>query len=946
MNYFRLSIVFVLAACTQLFAAQYTVSSVDDFHALTLSPGDEVIWANGNYSDDESIRFEANGTAASPITLRAETPGGVIFNGGMTMLIGGDYVIVDGFYWSGGAGQNNHIQFRRGEVYANYSTIRNCAINDLTASGTDKHRWIVLYGTNNTVENCSFVNKRSPGALVLVELEYNDASSPVGHQIRNNYFFNYEYRDPDTTHSGDSETIRIGESENQAKSASVLVENNYFQACDGENEIITNKSANNTYLHNTFRNCHGSLVLRHGANAWVEGNFFLGENKVSSGGIRVSDSFHTIINNYFQGLNNDEDIWNNAITLVGGSDPTGGTNNGYQKVDGILVAYNTIYNCDDPLFYNDRSSYDPRGVFAYNLLHSTSTDIVGGDISGTGQGMTYAGNMVNGSPIGISDSGFSIVSPDFGLDGEIYKPSSSSLVSGAGGSNYSSEVNFDLEGRTRPESNMDVGAHEVSGGRGNATYAPHTNDDVRGLVGASFLDAAGVFVGNSGVGFLTVSSVSEFSHLAGNATISVSSNAAWSAVDDAAWISISPSSGNGNGAVSVSVSENTSSSARTGSVTFSTSTLTRTVTVDQRGFVEPVFVASVTLSPATVTISEGGSVQLTAEVAPVDAIDQSVVYSSSDPAVATVNSEGGVAGVSAGTAIITVTTNDGSFSDTSEITVNEISSFTNLALNKPVTGYEPQAANSLSNLTDGDATNRWSADNYPQPATIDLGAVYSLERSELVTYNDRAYQYTIEVATELAGPYTEVVDRTENTTVGLEDSPIEDLLNSVVGRFVRITVTGANIYTGPWTSLSEFRVFGEAVPSIPGYQQWLSDHPALAQVAPGQDSDGDGIANILEYIFQRDPFSVDQDLGILGEKTGQGYQLSFNRFSESAQDTIQTLQYSSDLKNWESIDFTNDASAEVSIETNGATDIVTIVIPDTEISNEKLFWIVSAEVGL
>ncbi|MDB4436237.1 Ig-like domain-containing protein, partial [Akkermansiaceae bacterium] len=618
----------------------------------------------------------------------------------------------------------------------------------------------------------------------------------------------------------------------------------------------------------------------------------------------------------------------------------------YQKVDGILVAYNTIYNCDDPLFYNDRSSYDPTGVFAYNLLHSTSTDIVGGDISGTGQGMAYAGNMVNGSPIGVTGSGFSTVNPDFEVDGEIYKPSSSSPMSGAGESNYSAEVNFDLEGLARPDSDMDVGAHEVSGGSGNATYTPHTNDDVRGLVGASFLDADGVFVGNSGVGFLTVSSVPEFSHLAASATISVSSNAAWSAVDDADWISISPSSGNGNGSVYVAVTENTSGSARSGSATISTNTLTRTVTVDQRGFVEPFFVTSVTISPSTATILEGGSVQLTAAVVPEDATDQSVAYSSSDPAVATVDSDGKVTGVSAGSATLTVTTNDGSYTDTCIISVNAISSFTNLALNKPVTGDAPQAENPLSNLTDGDATNRWSAENYPQPATIDLGAVYSLERSELVTYNDRAYQYTIQVATELAGPYAEVVDRTENAIPGLEDSPIEDMLNSVSGRYVRITVIGANVYTGAWTSLSEFRIFGEAVPSIPGYQQWLSDYPALTQTDPAQDSDGDGLANILEYIFQRDPFSADQELGILGEKINGGYQLSFDRASESAQDTIQILQYSSDLENWESLDFTTDESSEVNVETNDASDTVTIVIPGAEISDEKLFWKVSAELGL
>ncbi|MGD9418586.1 MAG: chondroitinase-B domain-containing protein [Verrucomicrobiota bacterium JB025] len=578
----------MLAASTRIIGAQHFVSSADEFHSLTLSAGDEVIWANGTYSDDDNINFSGDGTASNPITLRAETPGEVVFTGGMTMTIPGDHVVVDGFYWSGGDGRNNHIQFRNNTDYANHSTIRNCGINDLTASGTDKHRWIVLYGTNNTVENCSFVNKRSPGALILVELDYHDAATPVGHTIRNNYFYNYEYRDPESTHSGDSETIRIGSSSDQAKSASTVVENNYFQACDGENEIITNKSTDNSYLHNTFRNCHGSLVLRHGANARVEGNFFLGENKVGSGGIRVSDSFHTIINNYFQDLNNADDKWNNAITLVGGSDETGGTSNGYQKVDGILVAFNTVYHCDDPLFYNDRSSYDPTGVFAYNLLHSTSSDAVGGDISGTGQGMSYVGNMVSVSDIGITDPGFAMVSPGFVADGEIHRPSSSSPVSGAAGSDYSSMVDFDIEGKTRPDSDMDVGAHEVSGGVGSAAHAPHTDDDVRTLVGAGFLNAAGEYVGDSGVGTLSVGSPPEFPHLAGSVAISVSCDVVWSAVEEEDWISIAPSSGTGNGSVTISVTENTSGSGRSGTITFTTESLTRSVTVTQSAYVEPV----------------------------------------------------------------------------------------------------------------------------------------------------------------------------------------------------------------------------------------------------------------------------------------------------------------------------------------------------------------------
>lgn len=241
-------------------------------------------------------------------------------------------------------------------------------------------------------------------------------------------------------------------------------------------------------MYNTFRSCRGSLVLRHGANAWVEGNSFLGEGKENSGGIRVTDSYHTIINNYMQGLSNSDNIWNNGITLVGGSAASGGSSSDYQKVDGVLIAFNTIYESDDPIFYNDRSSYDPTGTIAYNLVYSTKGDIVSGDISGTGQGMDYVGNVFGGSNIGIT-GGFTEGDPDFSASGEIYKPSSTGIAANAAGGDYNSKVYLDLEGRIRPSSNMDVGAFEISGGSGSAINAAITDSEVGNGVGACFLDA-------------------------------------------------------------------------------------------------------------------------------------------------------------------------------------------------------------------------------------------------------------------------------------------------------------------------------------------------------------------------------------------------------------------------------------------------------------------------
>jgi len=90
-------------------------------------------------------------------------------------------------------------------------------------------------------------------------------------------------------------------------------------------------------------------------------------------------------------------------------------------------------------------------------------------------------------------------------------------------------------------------------------------------------------------------------------------------------------------------------------------------------------VTGVTLSPATLSLNTGSTSQLTATVAPTNATNQTVSYSSSNTAVATVSSTGLVTGVAAGTATITVTTADGGFTANCTVTITVAS--TNLLVN-------------------------------------------------------------------------------------------------------------------------------------------------------------------------------------------------------------------------------------------------------------------------
>ncbi len=80
-------------------------------------------------------------------------------------------------------------------------------------------------------------------------------------------------------------------------------------------------------------------------------------------------------------------------------------------------------------------------------------------------------------------------------------------------------------------------------------------------------------------------------------------------------------------------------------------------------------VTNVSLNNATASLSVGQTKQLTETIAPTDATNQQVAWASSDETVATVSNSGLVRAIKAGTATITVTTEDGGKTATCVVTV-------------------------------------------------------------------------------------------------------------------------------------------------------------------------------------------------------------------------------------------------------------------------------------
>lgn len=85
--------------------------------------------------------------------------------------------------------------------------------------------------------------------------------------------------------------------------------------------------------------------------------------------------------------------------------------------------------------------------------------------------------------------------------------------------------------------------------------------------------------------------------------------------------------------------------------------------------IQTVKITGVVVSPTSKTVVEGESFTITATVSPADADNKSVNWSSSAPAVASVDNNGKVTALTPGSATITATTVDGAKTATCEVTV-------------------------------------------------------------------------------------------------------------------------------------------------------------------------------------------------------------------------------------------------------------------------------------
>ncbi|WP_461786271.1 polysaccharide lyase 6 family protein [Prosthecobacter sp.] len=304
--------------------------------AKTIAAGDTLILQDGTWADAR-LKIHAEGTAKKPVTIKAQTPGHVVFTGDSRLSVGGAHIVVDGLCFQNPTGEQVLELRLDSKQLASDCRITHCAVtNDTPLVSKNSAQFVSIYGARNRVDHCYIAGKTTQGTTLVVWLS-EEAKDQGLHQIDHNHFGPRQ-----KLGKNGGETIRLGDSKTSMQTAACLVEHNLFEKCDGEAECISNKSCGNVYRFNTFKGVSGTLTLRHGNRCIVEGNVFDGAGAKGTGGVRVIGEHHIVTGNHFENLTGDKERSALCIMLGIPDSPA----NGYFQVKHAEIRGNRFVNCE------------------------------------------------------------------------------------------------------------------------------------------------------------------------------------------------------------------------------------------------------------------------------------------------------------------------------------------------------------------------------------------------------------------------------------------------------------------------------------------------------------------------------------------------------------------------------------------------------------------------
>ena len=379
------------AVAAPAYAEEYLVRTQQQYAdvAKDLQPGDAITLANGEWRDFEIV-ITGQGTSEAPISLTAETAGEVVLTGQSNLRLGGEHIVVSGLVFRDGFSPTGEvISFRRdSDDLARNSRVTQVVIDHFSKPDRNEtDYWVAMFGQNNRFDHNHLVGKTNRGVTLAVRLD-SEESRQNNHRIDHNYF-----GPRPVLGSNGGETLRIGTSHYAEYDSSTLVENNIFDRCDGEVEIISSKSGANIFRGNLFLRSRGALTLRHGDGNLVERNVFLGHGKDHTGGIRVINRNQTVRENYMEGLRGTG--FASALTVMNGV-PNSPANR-YVQVQNAVIQNNSIIDSHRITLgagADEERSAAPVDSYLYSNLFSSHGDGTFIEVDADISGIELAGNAV------------------------------------------------------------------------------------------------------------------------------------------------------------------------------------------------------------------------------------------------------------------------------------------------------------------------------------------------------------------------------------------------------------------------------------------------------------------------------------------------------------------------------------------------------------------------
>lgn len=346
-----LLIVAKLALCKS-----YLIRSEKEFESIVqkIKPGDNIIIANGAYSP-WSLEINTNGTAAKPITIRAEATGKVIFSGDTEQPIfklTGSYTILRGITFT--ACNLLKVDKRTGILVelnnTNHCHVTECVFSQNVAKAQFMPIVVVFgQGEYNQVDHCTFNSNVDNQEL---QVKITKETCPLYTVIEKNIFKDKSKVNWKVFNGG--ECVQIGQDPILLGTiqAKTIVRENRFIRCNGEPEVISNKSSNNTYIKNYFEDCDGELVMRGGHDCIIDSNIIKGGNS----GIRVNGTGHLITHNDISNVKTGIRL---MYGMAGGKIDIGF----YVAASDCIIKYNRIENAGTGIFIGDSKNADWTGKF-------------------------------------------------------------------------------------------------------------------------------------------------------------------------------------------------------------------------------------------------------------------------------------------------------------------------------------------------------------------------------------------------------------------------------------------------------------------------------------------------------------------------------------------------------------------------------------------------------